>query len=128
MAPIDLALEYIQVLDPKEKINYTQIAKKFGIDRSTLSRRHRQITGSKEDQYYAQALLNKDQSEVLITLVNGLENRGVSITSSELAEFAKAICGKDPGKNWASRWVKHHSDKLNSQKDKKGEDDAGDEA
>jgi hypothetical protein len=127
MAPIDLALEYLQSLDPEEKINYTQIAKKFGVDRSTLSRRYRQVTGSKEDQYYAQALLNRDQSEILITLVNELTKHGVPLTSSKLAEFAKVICGKEPGKNWASRWVKAHSDKLISQEKKEDDEKEEDE-
>lgn len=113
MAPIDLALEYLQSLDPEEKINYTQIAKKFGVDRSTLSRRHRQVNGSKEDQYYAQALLNKEKSAILIDLVNELAKNGVPVTNARLAEFATAMTGgKEPGKNWASRWVKQHSEKL----------------
>jgi transposase-like protein len=112
MAPIDLALEYLQSLDPEEKINYSQIAKKFGVDRSTLSRRHRQVNGSKEDQYYAQALLNKRKSAVLINLVNELAKIGVPVKNARLAEFAKALTGKEPGKNWASRWVKQHSDRL----------------
>lgn len=112
MAPIDLALEYLQSLDPEEKINYTQIAKKFGVDRSTLSRRYRQVNGSKEDQYYAQALLGKEQSALLITVVNVFAERGASLSNARLAEFAKLMTGKEPGKNWASRWLKQHSDQL----------------
>jgi hypothetical protein len=124
MAPIDLALEYLHSLNPEEKINYTQIAKKFGVDRSTLSRRYRQVNGSKEDKYYAQALLNKEQSAVLITLVNELAKHGVPLTNAKLAEFAKVVTGKDPGKNWASRWVKAHSDKLiNVQQQEDGEEE-----
>jgi transposase-like protein len=43
MAPIDLALAEIKSLDSGERVNYTQIAKKHGVDRNTLSRRHRGI-------------------------------------------------------------------------------------
>lgn len=112
MAPIDLALEYLESLGPEEKINYTQIAKKFGVDRSTLSRRHRQVSGSKEDQYSAQALLSKHRTEVLISLVNELAKSGVPLSNARLSEFAKILARKEPGKNWASRWVKQHSDRL----------------
>jgi hypothetical protein len=38
-------------LESQESLNYTVTAKKWNIDRSTLSRRHRGVTGSKDDQY-----------------------------------------------------------------------------
>jgi hypothetical protein len=41
MSPIDDALASLESLKPGESINYTQVANKYGCDRSTLSRRHR---------------------------------------------------------------------------------------
>jgi len=41
----------LAVLDLQSKPNYTQTAKEYGVDRSTLSRRHRNITGTKADGY-----------------------------------------------------------------------------
>src|SRR5450432_4078083 len=38
-------------LESQESLNYAETAKKWNIDRSTLSRRHRGITGSKKDHY-----------------------------------------------------------------------------
>ena len=48
-------------LESQESLNYAQIAKKWDIDRFTLSRRYRGITGLKDDQYsYAvKALTNE---------------------------------------------------------------------
>lgn len=41
MAPIDNALAAIKALDLREKLVYQRIADKFGVDRSTLARRHK---------------------------------------------------------------------------------------
>jgi Zn-dependent peptidase ImmA (M78 family) len=38
-------------LKSQESLNYAQTAKKWDVNRSTLSRRHRDITGLKQDQY-----------------------------------------------------------------------------
>jgi hypothetical protein len=46
MDPIDAALAALELQDP---LNYTRTAKEFNVIRSTLSRRHRQITRARED-------------------------------------------------------------------------------
>jgi hypothetical protein len=48
MAPIDLALEELRSLKPGEKINITKIAEKYGVQRSTLSRRFNGVTRPKQ--------------------------------------------------------------------------------
>src|SRR5271170_3404856 len=51
MDPIEAALEDLR----SQKVpNYTQTAKKYGCDRSTLSRCHRGVTSSKENGHYSQ--------------------------------------------------------------------------
>jgi hypothetical protein len=56
MDPIDAALDALRL---QSKPNYTQTAKEYGVERSTLSRRHRNITGSKADGYDNQSFLTK---------------------------------------------------------------------
>jgi DDE superfamily endonuclease/Tc5 transposase DNA-binding domain len=112
MAPIDLAIEYLRSLEPGEQIRIRETAKRFGVHYSTLSRRFRQITASKEEQYNSQCLLNKQQSETLIKWINQLTERGLPPTRQILCNFAEEISGKKPGKNWAQRWIKAHSDKV----------------
>ena len=41
----------LAALDLQLKPNYTQTANEYGVDRTTLSRRHRNITGSRADGY-----------------------------------------------------------------------------
>ena len=48
MDPINAALATLSL---QSKPNYTQTAKEYGVDRSTLSRRYCNITGLKADSY-----------------------------------------------------------------------------
>jgi hypothetical protein len=40
MSPIDAAIEEIKSLAPGEKFSYRKIAEKYGVERTTLARRH----------------------------------------------------------------------------------------
>ena len=50
MDPINAALAALSL---QSKLNYTQTANEYGVDRSTLLRRYRNITGLKADGYNA---------------------------------------------------------------------------
>jgi hypothetical protein len=65
-------------LESQESLNYVQTIKKWDIDRSTLSRRHRGITGLKQDQYsYTLKALTDEQEDVLVRYINNLSTRGL---------------------------------------------------
>lgn len=86
----------LAALDLQLKPNYTQTAKEYGVDRSTLSRRHRNITGTKADGYDSQSFLTQQQSKVLIAYINELTNRGLPPTVAIVRSFAQEIAGKPP--------------------------------
>ena len=46
MEPIDLALAELASLKAGEKLNYTAVAKKYSVNRTTLSKRHRGLQQS----------------------------------------------------------------------------------
>ena len=48
---IEAALAAIESLEPGERVNYTQIAKEYNVDRTTLSKRHRGVQQSRTTQY-----------------------------------------------------------------------------
>ena len=77
MDSIEAALEALSL---QSKPNYTKTAKAYNVNRSTLSRRHRQVTGSKASGYNSQALLNNQQSRTLINYINELSERGLPPT------------------------------------------------
>ena len=66
MGDIEAALDFLELLGPGEKINYTQIAQKYGVDRSTLSRRHRRVVAPPSEKYENHRLLNNAQEKELI--------------------------------------------------------------
>jgi hypothetical protein len=112
MDPISLALEDLKSLKPGEKPNYTEIAKKHGVNRVTLSRRHRGVQSSQATQYENQRILNNQQSQTLIKWINELTERGLPPSHEILRNFVKEIVGKKPGKHWPVRFVKKHQNEL----------------
>ena len=90
MDPIEAALAALSL---QSKPNYTQTAKEYGVERSTLSRRHRNITGPKAEGYYSQSFLTKQQSEALVTYINKLMNCGLSPTVAMVRSFGQEITG-----------------------------------
>ena len=102
-------------LESQESLNYTQTAKKWDIDRSTLSRRHRGITGSKQDQYsYTLKALTDKQENVLVRYINNLSARDLSPISQIVRNLAKELAGKDIDPNWVARFVKRKKGLLTS--------------
>ena len=111
MDPIQFALED---LDAQEYPNIAETARKYGLNRSTLSRRWNGKTGSRARKVEMQSLLSNHQEKSLIKEINRLTNRGTPPTVAMVRSFAFEICGKWPGKNWATQWCKRHSNELTS--------------
>ena len=66
MDPLSAALEFILSLDIGEKPNYTQIAKKYGVGRDRLTRRHWGVQGTHKEKCDLQRLLAPIQEQKLI--------------------------------------------------------------
>ncbi|KAF2802744.1 uncharacterized protein BDZ99DRAFT_466981 [Mytilinidion resinicola] len=75
-------------LDLMEKKMYTEVAKKHGIDRTTLSRRYRGITKSKAEAYNSQKLLSPGKTKALIKYINNLSERGLPPTHQMIRNLA----------------------------------------
>jgi transposase-like protein len=91
MTPMDAAIEAIKSLKPGDSINYTKIAKEFGVNRITLSRRHKGIQRSRRDQYEEQRVLNEQQAKDLIKYIDKLSGKGLYISHEMLWNFAKEL-------------------------------------
>ena len=105
----------LDALDAQLLPNYTQIALKFGLQRTTLMRRHKGICDSRvqaTSQYHK--LLTDTQEEVLITQINKLTARGLPPTSHIVKNLAEEIIGREVNKNWTAHFVKRHSSRLKS--------------
>jgi hypothetical protein len=65
-------------LESQESLNYAQTAKIWNVDRSTLSRRHKGLTGSQDDHHsYVFKALTDMQEDVLVRYINKLNTRGL---------------------------------------------------
>ena len=94
-------------LESQESLNYAETAKKWNIDRSTLSRRHRGVTGSKDDQYsYAVKALTNEQENVLVRYINDLSARGLPPTSQIVKNLAEELANRRLSHVWVGRFVK----------------------
>ena len=109
MGSIEAALEDLESLKPGEKINITAMAKKHGVNWTTLSKRSRGVQGTKESQYENQQILNQQQKKTLIKWINDLTTWGLPPSHQMLCNFAKEINKKKPGKIWPYRFLKKYN-------------------
>ena len=96
MDPIDAALAALELQDPP---NYTWTAKEFNVNRTTLSRRHRRITRSREGATEMKSLLLIQQERTLLGYINLLTERGLPPTPQMVRNFAFKISRITPRKN-----------------------------
>ncbi len=111
MASIEAALADLALQDSS---NYTATAKKFNINRSTLSRRHRGKTVFVKESKQTTSILSNQQEKELIRYINKLTERGIPSLNAMIRVFAYNISGKQSGKNWSYEFVRRHSDILQS--------------
>jgi hypothetical protein len=110
MKPIDKALALIY---SQKDVNYTAVADKFGCNQSTLSRRHRGVTTSRENIIAIHhSLLSKAQQNKLVNYINRLSNKGIPPTILVVRLLAIDICKTRPRKCWTWRFIKAYSDRL----------------
>ena len=62
----------LEALELQKSPNYTKTAKEFDIDRTTLLRRHRQITQLKADGNLSKLLFPPKQERYLVKYINKL--------------------------------------------------------
>jgi hypothetical protein len=108
MDRIEEALAYLESLEPGESINITATAKKYGVERTRLSKRWRGVQGSRTNQYENQRLLNEQQEKELISYIDRLCKRGLPPTRQWLRNFASEISGREVGKSWPDRFLSRH--------------------
>ena len=96
MASIAAALADLAL---QESPNYTATAKKFNINRSTLSRRHRDITVSVKESKQTTSILSNQQEKELIRYINKLIERDISSLNVMIRVFAYNISEKQSDKN-----------------------------
>jgi len=109
MAPVDDA---IASLKSSESKNISEAAKKYNVNRSTLSKRFRGKTRSTAEGYETQRLLTHKQELVLVEQINRLSEWCLPPTPLMVRAWASDLCGTEPGKNWSAGFRARHKDAL----------------
>lgn len=110
MAQIEAALAH---LNRQETLNYAEAAKAYGIDPVTLARRHKGITVSRGEatSKYRQRLNNVEE-DTLLGYIDSLTDRHIPPTTQIIKNLAEEILKGPVGKNWTSRFIKRHSNRI----------------
>jgi transposase-like protein len=112
MTPIDNAIADLEL--PKEGADFrvTQIADRHGVNRSTLSKRWRGLTGSQSDGYAQQQLLNPKQEDELARYIEDLTAKLLPPTRQMIRNFSSEISCIYVGKAWVLCFLHRHHNML----------------
>ncbi|RYN15563.1 hypothetical protein AA0115_g12988, partial [Alternaria tenuissima] len=109
MDPIQEAIEEIESREPGEHFPYQQLAKKYGVNRCTLARRHKGLT----EAYGVKHLSFHPQHETeLVRYIDTLTERRLPPTREMIQRFASDLAGKAVSETWVSRFLHRHPNHL----------------
>jgi hypothetical protein len=112
MSPIEAALAAIESLKPGEKLVYAQIARQYGVEPTTLARRHKGASTSRATRDENQSALHPHQEQELLRYIGRLTRQGLPPTRSMIRYFGSQIAKKDLGICWVVRFVQRYPDEL----------------
>ncbi|RYO52857.1 hypothetical protein AA0116_g11200 [Alternaria tenuissima] len=109
MDPIQEAIEEIELREPGEHFSYQQLAKKYGVNRCTLARRHKGLT----EAYGVKHLSLHPQHETeLVRYIDTLTEQCLPPTREMIQRFASDLAGKAVSETWVSRFLHRHPNHL----------------
>jgi hypothetical protein len=97
MGAMEDALAAIESLGEGEQFTYKEIAHRYSVNRSTLSRRHRGVQRSIEEYAVTRQLLSPHQEEELVKYIIRLTERGLPPTKEMIQTFAREVVKKEVG-------------------------------
>jgi membrane-bound lytic murein transglycosylase B len=112
---IEEALAELDALDSSDEFCYATIAKKHGVARSTLSRKHRGVSGSRAKAGLARRNLQPEQEAELVKYIEKLTERKLLPTREMVQNYASDIAGHLVSESWVARFLHRHEDELTSQ-------------
>jgi hypothetical protein len=108
MDPIEAAIAAIESLEPGEDFSYQAVAKKFNINRTTLSRRHQSLQAPRTAQYEHLQKLSPHQEAELVQYIEELTKRSLPPTREMVQNFASSIARERVSESWVTRFINRH--------------------
>jgi len=99
----------------EDNIPWSKIAEKHGVVRSTLTRKWRGETRSREEQAVAQQKLTPQQEAELVKYIEELTARRIPPTREMIRNFASAVAQEPVSESWVTRFINRHAIHLISQ-------------
>lgn len=109
MDPIQEAIAEIESREPGDKFSYEAIAKKHGVARMTLMRRHR---GETEAYGVRNLSLHPQHEKELVRYIDTLTERRLPPTKEMIQRFASDLAGKPVLESWVDRFIRRHPNHL----------------
>jgi transcriptional regulator with XRE-family HTH domain len=109
------ALEAVRAADAAGQLSYQEIAKKYGVERSTLSRRHRGVTRTVQHKYEDQQQLTHNEELELVSYIDSLCRDYLPPTRDMIRNFASTIAKTEVSETWVTRFLHRHHDALTPQ-------------
>jgi transposase-like protein len=105
MEPIDAALAAVDALEPGEKLVYAQIAKKHGVEPTTLRRRHQGLTTSRAAYHENRRALHPQQEIELIQCIDRISKQGLPPSRDIVRRLASQLAQKELRYHWVNCFV-----------------------
>jgi hypothetical protein len=112
MAPIDEAIEYLKSLGLGEDFLYQDVAENFGVDRRTLTRRHKGLTQSMTTKHQQQRKITPQAEAELVRYIQSLSDRYIPPTRNMIQNFASKIAKQEVSEAWVTRFINRHPDEI----------------
>ncbi|KAF7565071.1 hypothetical protein PtrM4_045050 [Pyrenophora tritici-repentis] len=109
MDPIQEAIAEIESREPGDEFSYQAIAKKYGVGRMTLMRRHK---GETEAYGVRQLSLHPQHETELVKYIQTLTERRLPPTRLMIQRFASSLARKAVSETWVSRFLRRHPNHL----------------
>ncbi|RYN27486.1 hypothetical protein AA0114_g12537, partial [Alternaria tenuissima] len=109
MNPIQEAIGEIESREPGDHFTYTEVARRYNIDRRTLARRHQGVTGPRGLPHRS---LHPQTEIELRNYCKTLTERRLPPSRLMIQRFASGLAGKDVSESWVTRFLHRHDDHL----------------
>jgi hypothetical protein len=115
MTAIEKAIEDLESHESGPQSPYQKYATKWGVDRSTLSRRHRGVSRSVSAAHDTQKNLSTAQQQQLVQYITKLSEQGLAPTKQMVQNFGSAVAGKRVSMAWVDRFIRENNIHLITQ-------------
>jgi hypothetical protein len=109
---MDEAIEALERGGKGEDIGYVAFAKNFGVEESTLRRKHQAKCSIHVGAAQEQKNLTTQQEEELVNYMNDLTSKGLFSTRVMIQNFASVVAKKEVRMSWVLRFLNRHKDTL----------------